>query len=314
MRRLLFSVLTISIGAGYSLGGTSPAAAEMQVAGLKCEHLVDPMGIDVIRPRLSWVISSPQRSQRQTAYRIVVAGNLQNLLGESGELWDSGRVDSDQSIHVVYAGKSLQSRMRCYWKVRVWDKDGRPSAWSEPAVWSMGLLHAEDWTGAKWIGAKDPVPAGTVKESPPRPGIGYIANLANRADELKWVQVDLGSTQSIDEIRLFAPYHYEPAVGERIAGFGFPVQFRIDASDDAAFRTYKTVADYTKSDHPNPGREACAFDAHGIRGRYVRVTATRLYKREIEGPPFCFDLAEMEVIRNGKNVAQGRGGHGQGFD
>jgi len=296
-RRPLIAVLLVP------LCWATVAAAEIHVADLKCEHLVNPLGIDVTEPRLSWVQTSPQRGQKQTAYRILVAGNIESLRDDVGDLWDSGRVESDRSIHVVYAGKSLQSRMTCCWKVRVWDKDGKPSPWSEPAVWSMGLLRADDWGDAKWIGAELPPLAEGSEEPAPRPGNGYIAHQADRADEMKWVQVDLGDAKPIDQVRLYAPYHYEPEVGQRFAGFGFPVQFRIDVSDDASFETFTTIADHTKSDYPNPGREARSFDADGVSGRYVRVTATRLYKREIKDLPFCFDLAEMEVLSGGENVA-----------
>ena len=134
---------------------TSYAAAQVRVADLKCEQLVNPLGIDVTEPRLSWILTSPQRGEKQTAYRLLVASSRENLSKDIGDLWDTGKVTSDQSIHVAYAGKPLQSRMRCHWKVRVWDKDGKPSPWSEPAEWSMGLLEPADWQGAKWIGAKN---------------------------------------------------------------------------------------------------------------------------------------------------------------
>ena len=304
MRRLLCTLFVASILTSHAAGQTSPAAAEIHVADLKCEDLVDPMGIDVAQPRLSWVLTSPQRGQKQTAYRILVAGDVRNLQNGAGDLWDSGRVESDRSIHLAYAGKSLPSRMKCFWKVRVWDKDGKPSPWSAPAAWSMGLLSAADWGGAKWIGTKDPEPT-SHSAAAPRPGIGYIANLSDRADEVKWVQVDLGDSKPIDQIRLYAPYHYEPVVGQRVAGFGFPVRFRIDVSEEAAFETFTTVANQTKSDYPNPAREARSFDAGGVSGRYVRVTAVKLYKREVKDQPFCFDLAEMEVFRGEKNAALG---------
>ncbi len=156
----------------------TPAAAEIRMANLKCESLVNPLGIDVTGPRLSWVLTSPQRGQKQTACRILVAGNIRNLENGVGDLWDSGRVESDRSIHVVYAGKPLPSRMKCYWKVRVWDKDGNPSPWSEPAVWSMGLLAAEDWAGAKWIGTKDPAPT-------PADGANETADVDPAADHTR---------------------------------------------------------------------------------------------------------------------------------
>jgi len=127
----------------------------MKLTNLRCEYLRDPLGIDVRRPRLSWVLESDRRGQKQTAYRILVASSEENLRNDIGDLWDSGKVGSDETAHIAYAGKPLRSRMRCYWKVRVWDEAGRASAWSEPAMWSMGLLEESDWK-AQWIGFDEP--------------------------------------------------------------------------------------------------------------------------------------------------------------
>ena len=101
---------------------------------LRCEYQNDPLGIDVTKPRLSWIVKSDERGQKQTAYQVLVASTPETLANDQGDLWDSGRVDSDRTIHVEYAGKPLGRRMRCFWKVRVWDKDGQPSPWSEPAL------------------------------------------------------------------------------------------------------------------------------------------------------------------------------------
>ena len=160
MQRYSLALLIVSLTAVGTLK-TSCAADGVRVADMKCEQLVNPLGIDVTEPRLSWVLTSGQRAQKQTAYRLLVASSADKLDKNVGDLWDTGKVESSQSIHVPYAGKALQSRVRCLWKVRVWDKDGKPSNWSEPAKWSMGLLEPEDWGGAKWIGTKDtdPVPA-----------------------------------------------------------------------------------------------------------------------------------------------------------
>jgi len=87
----------------------------------------------------------------QSAYQILAADSEEKLKRNQGELWDSGKVESEQSNQVVYEGEPLKSRLRCYWKVRVWDKDGKASAWSEPAMWTVGLLSSSDWQ-AKWIG------------------------------------------------------------------------------------------------------------------------------------------------------------------
>jgi alpha-L-rhamnosidase len=126
-----------------------PASAAV-VTALRCEYLDNPLGIDQTRPRLSWIIQSPVRGDRQRAYQVLVATTQEALTHDHGDLWDSGRVDSDRSINVEYAGKPLRSGMVCHWKVRIWDKNGQPSAWSEPAIWSMGLLEQNEWK-ARWI-------------------------------------------------------------------------------------------------------------------------------------------------------------------
>ncbi|MBD3267008.1 Bacterial alpha-L-rhamnosidase, partial [bacterium] len=146
---LLFLFITCTIGA---------SAESISVKDLRCEYLENPLGIDSKKPRLSWVLTSSERGQKQSAYRIVVASSREQLENNEGDLWDSGVVKSDRSIQVAYQGKELQSRMRCFWKVRVWDREGKPSAWSQPAFWSMGLLNPGDWKG-EWIGLDrdDPV-------------------------------------------------------------------------------------------------------------------------------------------------------------
>jgi alpha-L-rhamnosidase len=127
----------------------------LRPADLRCEYLVNPLGIDAVRPRLSWRLEPADpaaRGERQTAFRVLAASRRSLLDENRGDLWDSGRVGSDQSIHVPYRGRPLASRSQCWWKVRVWDRRNSPSAWSEPAEWSMGLLTDADWAGAKWIG------------------------------------------------------------------------------------------------------------------------------------------------------------------
>jgi alpha-L-rhamnosidase len=120
------------------------------VSNLTCEYRTNPLGIDVVQPRLSWQLESNQRGARQTAYRILVAAS-ESALSKESVLWDSGPVATDQSIHVVYGGPELGSGQRVYWKVWVWDEAGR-EAESTYAWWEMGLLESTDWQG-QWIGA-----------------------------------------------------------------------------------------------------------------------------------------------------------------
>ena len=124
---------------------------------LRCEYLVNPPGIDEQHPRLSWTVESDDQGQRQTAYQVLVASDEALLRRREGDLWDSGKVASDQTAGVVYGGKALASQQRCFWKIKVWDKDGRPSVWSEPATWGMGLLQARDWK-AQYISFRDTTP------------------------------------------------------------------------------------------------------------------------------------------------------------
>ncbi len=125
-----------------------------QTTNLRCEFQSDPIGIDVLRPRLSWVIEDgsvlAQRGLRQTAYRVLVATSPELLNLDKGDVWDSGKVASSQSIDVEYSGKPLKSAKHYSWKVRVWDNRKQASEWSKTATWTMGFLKPEDWS-AKWI-------------------------------------------------------------------------------------------------------------------------------------------------------------------
>jgi len=145
---------------------TKPTQQAAEVTTLRCEYLTNPLGIDVTRPRLSWVMevggqrsasfakstsAMEDREQKQTGYQVLVASSEELLAKDRGDLWNSGKVASVQSIQVEYTGKPLVSRLHCYWKVRIWDQDGKPTGWSTPAHWSMGLLKPEDYK-ARWIG------------------------------------------------------------------------------------------------------------------------------------------------------------------
>ena len=125
----------------------------LRVEQLRCEYLKDPLGIDAAQPRLSWIVDSDQRGQCQTAYQVLVATSPERLQQNEGDLWDSGKMASDETAQIAYAGKPLGSRQACFWRVRAWDRDGKPTPWSKPARWEMGLLKAGDWN-AQWIEAK----------------------------------------------------------------------------------------------------------------------------------------------------------------
>jgi alpha-L-rhamnosidase len=133
----------------------APALAASRLESLRCEWLVEPLAVESARPRLSWILDSDEPGQRQTGYQITVTAD------DGAVLWDSGRVASDRSVHIEYAGKPLASRQRAVWKVRVWDKDGKPLD-SPAAAFEMGLLEPAAWQGARWIGA----PVGSTSTAP----------------------------------------------------------------------------------------------------------------------------------------------------
>lgn len=148
-RTLAFALTILLVPSGFAASG-----ATLSVDDLRCEYLVNPLGIDARAPRLSWKLAAIRPESRglsQSAYQILVAPSETALREDKGALWDSGKVASSQSLHVAYGGKPLASHDVCWWKVRVWDQDGNVSAWSAPARWTMGLLDARDWS-ARWIG------------------------------------------------------------------------------------------------------------------------------------------------------------------
>lgn len=139
-----------AVFAFFSLCFFNFSSAQVGVNNLRCEQLENPRGIEVQSPGLGWQIQSDQRNVQQTAYQVLVATSREKLNEHEADLWNSGRVTSNHSQHNKYAGVELESRMDCYWKVRVWTNKGE-SDWSEPASWSMGLLYYNDWS-ARWIG------------------------------------------------------------------------------------------------------------------------------------------------------------------
>jgi alpha-L-rhamnosidase len=153
-------IVTLTGLACLLLGGEAQADNHLRVDHLRCEYRVDPTGMDIRSPRLSWKLVSSGRGQKQSAYQVLVAGSRAALDAKAGDRWDSGKINSDQSIHIVYEGQPLTSRTQCFWKVRVWDESGKRTNWSPPAQWTMGLLDPSDWQ-AQWIA----MPAGDVEQS-----------------------------------------------------------------------------------------------------------------------------------------------------
>jgi len=126
-----------------------------QPMDLRCEYLSRPLGVDTESPRFSWSLSHPEREQSQQAYRIIVSSQYQEIQNGTGSLWDTGRVESSDTVNVVYAGASLESTSQYYWRVRWWDADGKESPYSDISRFGTGFLNPDEWQ-AQWISMKAP--------------------------------------------------------------------------------------------------------------------------------------------------------------
>ena len=128
----------------------------IEITDLRCEYKTNPLGIDNTTPRLSWKLEliEQERGQKQTAFQVLVASSLDALNSNSCDVWNSGKIESSQSVNNIFKGNALKSARQYFWKVKVWDKNGIASSWSKPAKFSMGLLKQSDWLG-DWILKQD---------------------------------------------------------------------------------------------------------------------------------------------------------------
>ncbi len=277
-----FTVILIIWSIGVSHAATSPTS-------LRCENQIDPLGLDVAQPTLSWIIESTDRGEQQTAYQVWVASSPDILSHDQGDYWDSGKVVSDESIQIHYAGKPLASRTRCYWKARVWDQHGKATKWSKPATWTTGLLRPEDWsaqwiTASKWFMPPEVRPRGLVVSSG------------------GWADVDLGESFPIDSIKL---YFSNPKKA--------PKRFKILGADDMQFSQPQVLVDQSAADYQANGIGPQVFAVDGAKFRHVRLwimgTPTQndtIMRQAPAGPraPIAeVEVRQMEVLSGGRNVA-----------
>lgn len=137
----------------YSIAGCAGRyQSDVAIQNLSCEYNASPMGLVTDSPRFSWMLHSDELGQKQTAYQILVADDSLLLAQGKGNMWDSRKVKSDQSVLVSYEGIPFASATLYWWKVMIWDQHGKPAGWSEPATFETGLLKVDDWGEAKWIG------------------------------------------------------------------------------------------------------------------------------------------------------------------
>jgi alpha-L-rhamnosidase len=163
-RHWVLAAVTLGVLAASSLAQTGKPNK------LQCESLTTPLGMDVEHPRLSWQLRDPRDGARQTAYQIVVASKPSLLTSRNPDVWDSGRIESDDSYGIPYTGPELQANKRYFWRVLVWDRDNKQYPSSDASWWETGLLHQKNWQ-SKWIGYEESE-LRSVRES----GALWIAN------------------------------------------------------------------------------------------------------------------------------------------
>jgi len=124
----------------------------ISVNHVMCEGKSDPMGVDLTGVHFGWILCSSIRNSFQTSYQIIISSSLQRMDQGKFDMWNSQRIRSNESISVAYAGSKLTPGKTYYWRVRVWNRNGKPSQWSSVGKFTTGLFTSGDWGGAKWIG------------------------------------------------------------------------------------------------------------------------------------------------------------------
>ena len=199
-------------------------------------------------------------------------------------------------------GDKLQSFTKYYWKVRVWDRDGKVSNWSETASFITGAFNKKDWQ-ASWIGDQAEAP---LKYPLDYKRIGYLSSYTDQDNEEKWVQIDLGKIIDFNKIRLYPSYNNI----KHIKNYYFPLAYRIEVSPDG--ENWKQLV---KVISPASGEKSVEHVLDKVIGRYIRFVATRLQRynhsihdydgRSDPSKLFAFSLAEMEVLNNDKILSLG---------
>jgi len=157
----------------------------IKVIKIRCEYKENPIGIDVLSPRISWQLKSELRSTLQSAYRLQVSKDEHFV---SNFVWDTEKVESEQSLHVEYKGIALESRERYYYRVQVWDNKGNTSNWSETCFWEMGILTKVEWT-AQWIMSTED---SDISKSGPSPMLRKAFNVSGKVKAARIYATSLG--------------------------------------------------------------------------------------------------------------------------
>ncbi len=275
---ILLFILAIAVPAAY--------ADVPEVIDARVDYTIgSALGTDSRTPSFSWKMRSHRRGAYQAAYQVLVS--TRPLFDDESkrlepDMWDSGKVASSRCTGIVYAGKPLKSMTLYHWYVRIWDEKGRVSALDHfffGGTFETGLLNQSDWS-AKWI------------SGPSSGGNGYHSEFGENRSEARWVQVDLGKPRAFKSVVLYParPYNWQ----RDEPGFGFPIRYRVEASDDAGFKSARVIADRSSEDQPDPGDRPVTIPVGDQAARYVRITATKLDQPKGRKPLLA--LVELEVL------------------
>jgi alpha-L-rhamnosidase len=253
-------------------------SGRLAVTRLRCDYLVDPLGIQSDPPLLSWELASDRRNQRQTAWRIQVASAPEGLVADAADLWDSGVVSSSETAQIPYGGLRLASRTTAWWRVRSWDGDGEPSDWSEIARWETGLLRAEDWS-ARW--ASLPLP-------PNAPLPGGVNEGLDALTPAPLLRRSFSVDRPVRRARLYATARgvYEPRINGTLVGDRALAPGWTDYSRRQAYQVFDVTATITPGENVvgatlAPGWFA-GYVGWGERARHYGTEPQLLVQLEID--------------------------------
>lgn len=273
-----------------------PAEAPRAPTNLRVEYRVRPIGLDEPAPRFSFELDDPRRGATQSAYELVVGTDAPALARDEAVLWTSGRVASDATSQIVYAGPELAANQAYSWKVRSFDAAGNASPWSAIESWTMGPLSPKDWS-AQWISDAAPV------ARPERAHNGWHSTWRKAEDDLAWVQIDLGQPRTFDTVRIYPAHPFNDPDAQ--AGYLFPLRYRVWVADEPTFLKRPPIhpVDETWGDIKNPGDDPRVHQVGRLNMRYVRLGFMKL--AQVPGKGYGAAIAEIELLEGGRVVSRG---------
>jgi alpha-L-rhamnosidase len=171
------------------------------VSETRCNGMQNPEGIGEV-PEFSWIISSSLRGQEQKAYQLIVSSGPELINKDKGDIWDSGKTISSTSTWIRYTGPQLHSGKRYFWKVRVWDRNDKPSAWSKKGEFLTALFNSSDWSSAKWIGFEE-IPDSLLLVPGVHGSGDYLGNIAKKRTTVPLFRKEFSLNKKISHAYVF---------------------------------------------------------------------------------------------------------------